>query len=216
MGTPLSAVAQIRRATLRSDTQDALRSRIVDGRLPPGDNVVERDLSRELGISRTPLREALIGLEAGGLLRAEPQRGFFVLELSVEEAREIYSLIAMLEAFAVEQGRPAVSESLSEINRRFRAAAGRAQAVQYDREWHEELIQHCGLPRTAAILHDLRTAAARYEFRFFSGARVIAESARQHNRILRALHAKDYAAAATFVKQNWEQGLKWVESNFHR
>jgi len=215
MESPASAVPQIRRATLRSDTLDALRSRIVDGRLPPGDNVVERDLSRELGISRTPLREALVGLEAGGLLRAEPQRGFFVLELSVAEAREIYSLTAMLEAFAVEQGRPAVSQKLNELNRKFRAA-GRTEAVQFDREWHEELIRQCGLARTAAILHDLRTAAARYEYRFFSGARVIAESARQHNRILRALHAEDYGAAATLVKQNWEQGLQWVESNFHR
>ena len=69
--------------TLRAKTLEALRARLIDGRLSPGTNVVERDLSTALGVSRTPLREALLGLEGEGLLRAAPQRGFFVLDLSL-------------------------------------------------------------------------------------------------------------------------------------
>ena len=142
---------------------------------------MERNLSQALGISRTPLREALLGLEAEGLLRAEPERGFFVAALSVEEAREIYPLIGALEALAIERGRPTVLDGADD--QRFRAAKDQAQAVERDREWHETLIGRCGTPRMAAILQGLRTAAGRYEYRFFSGRHVIAESARQHGEI---------------------------------
>jgi DNA-binding GntR family transcriptional regulator len=186
----------------------------VDGRLAPGSNVVERDLSAGLGVSRTPLREALLGLEAEGLLRAEPQRGFFVLELSLGEAKELYPLIGSLEAFAVGQGKPSGAGALDDINRRFRAASNPADAVRHDRDWHEELIRQCQLPRTAAMLESLRTAAARYEYRFFSGRKVIVESARQHADVARALNRKQYSRAAALLKHNWEQGLQWVEQQF--
>jgi len=212
----VNAAAGSQRTTLRRNTRDALRSRIVDGRLLPGANIVERQLGKDLGVSRTPLREALLGLEAQGLLRAEPQRGFFVLEMSINEAREIYPLIGLVEAFAVEQGKPPASDHLKRLNKRFRTAIGPAQAVQRDREWHEELLRQCQLPHTAATLEGLRTAAARYEYRFFTGRRVIAESARQHHSILDALRRRQYSRAAILIKRNWEQGLQWVERNFSR
>jgi DNA-binding GntR family transcriptional regulator len=206
----------IPRTTLRVETQQALRARIVDGRLAAGSNVVERDLSQALGVSRTPLREALLGLEGEGLLRVEPQRGFFVAGLSVAEARELYTLIGALEALAIERGRPGSTPRLAEINRKFSAAKDAAAAVTHDRDWHETLIQQCNLPRSAAILEVLRTAAARYEYRFFSGRGAIPESARQHDDIVCALQRSRFANAATLVKRNWEQGLQWVERNFHQ
>jgi DNA-binding GntR family transcriptional regulator len=216
MAVPAAPETAIRRTTLRSETQAAVRARIVDGRLGPGANVVERNLSQTLGISRTPLREALLGLEAEGLLRVEPQRGFFVAALSVEEAREIYPLIGALEALAIERGRPTVLDGLDEINQRFRAAKDQAQAVERDREWHEALIGRCGTPRMAAILQGLRTAAGRYEYRFFSGRHVIAESARQHGEIAKELRRARHGRAAMLLKSNWEEGLKWIEKGFRR
>jgi DNA-binding GntR family transcriptional regulator len=199
------------RTTLRGDTQQRLRTLIVDGRLPPGANVIERHLSAQLGVSRTPLREALLGLEAEGLLRAEPGRGFFVADLSVREARELYPLIATLESTAVESGRPAGVEPLASVNSRFRAAMTAESALIWDREWHEELLRQCDRPRTAAILEDLRTAAARYEFRFFSNAVAIAISAHQHTAILRSIRKTRYGDAAAVLRKNWQQGLRWVE-----
>jgi DNA-binding GntR family transcriptional regulator len=209
-------IGQLPRTTLRTETQQALRARIVDGRLAAGSNVVERDLSQALGVSRTPLREALLGLEGEGLLRAEPQRGFFVAGFSVEEARELYPLIGTLEALAIERGRAQSISHLKEINRKFRTAKDAAAAVAHDREWHETLIHQCALPRSVAILEVLRTAAARYEYRFFAGRSAIRESARQHDRIARALQRKRFKSAASLLKRNWEQGLQWVERNFQK
>jgi DNA-binding GntR family transcriptional regulator len=202
------------RTTLRAETRDAVRARILDGRLAPGANVVERDLSDTLGVSRTPLREALLGLQAEGLLRLEPQRGFFVADLTVTEARELYPLIGSLEALAVTRGRPGHTDPLAGINAEFRAARDQQHALRSDRAWHEALLDQCGAPRTAAILRPLRTAASRYEYRFFSGRAAIAESARQHDAIARALKRKRFAEAAGLLRHNWEQGLQWVERSF--
>jgi DNA-binding GntR family transcriptional regulator len=199
---------------LRAEVRQALRDRIVDGRLAPGVNLVERELSTGLHVSRTPVREALLALQAEGLVRAEPQRGFFVAGLSVHEARELYTLLGALEAIAVERGRPAPSAALEAVNRRFSRATARAGAVELDREWHERLIRLCGLPRTAAIAEVLRTAVARYEYQFFSGPGVIAESARQHESIMRAIEGRRYHTAAALVRRNWEKGLGWVERWF--
>src|ERR1700722_19853967 len=140
------------RANLRIETRDVLRRRLIEGRLVPGANVVERELSKELGVSRTPLREALLGLEVEGLLRSEPQRGFFVQELSIEDARELYQLIGLLEAFSVENGKPPANARLVRLNEKFGDACTPAEAIQCDRDWHEELIHQCRVPRAASIL----------------------------------------------------------------
>jgi DNA-binding GntR family transcriptional regulator len=204
----------VRRTTLRAETREALRARIIDGRLPPGANLGERDLSDALGVSRTPLREALLGLEAEGLLRLEAQRGFFVTDLTVAEAREIYPLIWTLEALAMQRRRPADADALAAINDRFRRTADPQQALAWDRAWHEELVRQCGASRTAAVLEPLRTAASRYEYRFFSGRTAVVESARQHDAIGTALKRRRDAEAARLIRQNWEQGLQWVERSF--
>lgn len=210
----MTSDAPVLRTTLRAETREAIRARIVDGRLPPGANVVERDLSETLGVSRTPLREALLGLQAEGLLSLEPQRGFFVAPLSVAEARELYPLIGSLEALAVRRGRPAGVAALAAINAAFRGARDQQPAVRADRAWHEALLERCGSPRTAAILGPLRAAASRYEYRFFSGRHAILESARQHDAIADAIAHQRYARAADLLQRNWEQGLQWVERSF--
>jgi DNA-binding GntR family transcriptional regulator len=210
----VTAPVPVLRTTLRAETRDAVRARILDGRLPPGANVIERDLSVSLGVSRTPLREALLGLQAEGLLRLEPQRGFFVASLSVAEARELYPLIGSLEALAVKRGRPADVGPLAAINAGFRGARDQQHAVRADRAWHEALLERCGAPRTAAILEPLRAAASRYEYRFFSGRAAILESARQHDAIAHALERRRFAQAVDLLQQNWEQGLQWVERSF--
>jgi DNA-binding GntR family transcriptional regulator len=206
----------VRRTTLRAESRAALRARIIDGRLPPGANVGERDLSDALGVSRTPLREALLGLEAEGLLRLEAQRGFFVTDLTVSEAREIYPLIWTLEGLAIQRGRPTDAETLAAINERFRQAQDQQQALTWDRAWHEELVRQCEASRTAALLEPLRTAASRYEYRFFSGRTAVAESARQHDAIAASLKRRRCREAIRLIRQNWEQGLQWVERSFAR
>jgi DNA-binding GntR family transcriptional regulator len=204
----------IRRTSLRDAAKDRVRALIVANDLVPRANVVERDLSARIGVSRTPLREALLALEGEGLLVSRPGRGFFVADLSVDEARELYPLIATLEGMAVRRGRPADLSGLRDLNGRFRRASNAALALGADRDWHEALIDRCGTPRTAALLSPLRIVAARYEYRYFSSAAAIRASADQHDRVIHLLQRGRVAQAASLVEENWGQGLQWVEKHF--
>src|SRR4051812_10615382 len=91
-GEPLSAIV------LRT-----LREAIIDGRLAPGEAVVEAQLSRQLGVSRAPLREALSSLENEGLIVSVPWRGAFVAPLTERGVTELQAFRRLLEVFAAEQ-----------------------------------------------------------------------------------------------------------------
>jgi len=90
------------RRPLRNDVQRAIRERIVDARLPAGASLNENRLAAELGISRTPLREAMLGLEATGFLTSIMGRGFRVPELDSEEFRDLATILSRLAPLAVE------------------------------------------------------------------------------------------------------------------
>jgi DNA-binding GntR family transcriptional regulator len=202
------------RANLRDGAKDRLRALIVTGGLPPGANVVERELSARIGVSRTPLREALLALEGEGLLVSHPGRGFFVADLSVDEARELYPVIGTLEAMAVRRGHLADLSGLRDLNLQFRRASNPARALGADRGWHEALVARCVTPRIAALLTPLRIVAARYEYRYFSRAAAIRASADQHDRVIDLLERGRFTQAASLVEENWDQGLQWVEKHF--
>src|SRR5690348_10756274 len=79
---------------------EALKGRLVSGDLQPGDRIVIDDICAELGISRTPVREALLALEREGLVRIIPRQGYFVTEISYREALDAYQLRFILEPIA--------------------------------------------------------------------------------------------------------------------
>jgi DNA-binding GntR family transcriptional regulator len=87
-------------APLRLQVLDRLRQGIISGRLAPGARITERELTEMLGVSRTVIREALRQLETEGLIANVPNKGPVVRELSLGEAKDLYSIRAVLEGFA--------------------------------------------------------------------------------------------------------------------
>ena len=79
---------------------ELIRQAIVDGRLPPGQRLKEEELARELGISRTPVREALLILQTEGLVDAAPNRGAVVRSHDADDLEDLYQLRALLEGYA--------------------------------------------------------------------------------------------------------------------
>jgi len=92
------------RRPLRDDVQRAIRERLVDGRLAPDSSLNENRLAAELGISRTPLREAMLGLEAAGFLTSAMGRGFRAPALRAAEFRDLAAVLARLLPLAIESG----------------------------------------------------------------------------------------------------------------
>ena len=93
---------QIHPVSLRDQVVEQVREAIIEGRLKPGDHIVKEDLTDIMGVSRTPIREALLLLEQEGLVISYPNRGFFVRIFSVEDVTHIFSMRTMLENFAGE------------------------------------------------------------------------------------------------------------------
>ncbi len=94
---------EIRPVNLREQVVEQVRQAIIEGRLRPGDHMVEATLTKQLGVSRTPLREALILLEREGLVETVPNRGTFVRRYSEADIEDIFSIRVALENFAAER-----------------------------------------------------------------------------------------------------------------
>ena len=115
----------LERTTTPEGVYRVLRAAILDGTVPPGGQLRERDISSDLGISRSPLREALTRLEEEGLIVRVPFRGAFVVEVSAEEVAEISSVRLLVEPYAGELAadalrgseRPRLMEALEELRR---------------------------------------------------------------------------------------------------
>lgn len=94
--------SQIHPISLREQVVEQIRTAIIEGRLKPNDHIVETTLTQQLGVSRTPVREALILLERDGLIVSYPHRGSFVRDFTVQDVDDIFSMRTTLENFAGE------------------------------------------------------------------------------------------------------------------
>src|SRR5437016_5536138 len=135
---------------VRDNLSDALanelRNRIVDGRLPAGERINEVHLSAALGVSRTPLREALNRLALEGALINRPRIGYTVRPLTLEEFEQVYDVRPLLDPEALRlAGLPSPEglKRLRALNRRIEHARDPDTVISLDDEWHLELIAPC-------------------------------------------------------------------------
>ena len=144
------------------DAYRLIRSRILDNVYPPGHQALEQSLATELGISRTPVREALIRLEKEGLVAVIPRHGMRVLPVSPTDMKEIYEILTALEGMAAEllaKRRPSDAE-LAPLERASRDMARALRAgdleawAEADARFHRQLIDLAGNRLLAeAVLH---------------------------------------------------------------
>lgn len=191
---------------LREAACARLRSRIVAGELKPGARLTEAPLAAALGVSRTPLREALLRLAAEGLVVAEPDRGFSVSSLTEREVREIYPMLGVLEALALEEsGRllAAAAGRLGRIGQRVARAGAPGAAIGQDTAFHEALVAHCPNRRLVAAIGALRSSIERYERLYMADQALVAQSAAQHDEIVQRIAAGDVVAAAAALREHY-------------
>jgi DNA-binding GntR family transcriptional regulator len=121
------------RKPLREDLHKEILARIGDGRLPAGQRINESRLSADLGISRTPLREAMLGLEAQGFLGSDMGRGFLVPMLCSEEFIEIQAVLSHLKPFALSLALPVPPPRIMELQNLLKRAQMKAREISPDR-----------------------------------------------------------------------------------
>jgi len=212
--TYAAARPSIIRTPLRTEVRRLLLTGLLHGDPAPGSGINEAELAARLGVSRTPLREALLDLEREGLIAIAPGRGFSVQPLTTRDAEEIYPILSSLEALALDQISklpPIRLKELDALNARLEAARGDAeQALALDREWHATLLADCSNRRLLSLLESLKNQAYRYEFAFMRYSGKVASSVGQHRDIVRALRRGDRAAAGALLNANWIASLDFL------
>lgn len=187
---------------------------MTDGELEPGQTITEAGLSKTLGVSRTPVREALLQLEAEGVLQSTPARGFTVRELSTQEAAELYPILSALEALAVRTTPDPIDvKRLNEIDAQLAAADEPVQRWKLDTAFHETMIAACPNQSLRALITRLRVTMSRYEIEYM---RRLGEwkhtYGTRHTPIIDALATGDLDRADEAIWQNWAQSLHAVRT----
>jgi DNA-binding GntR family transcriptional regulator len=204
--------------TVAEAAAEAVRAMIGRGTIKAGANIHEGRLAEQLGVSRTPLREALNRLCATGLVELQPRRGFFATALSADELRDAYRLRPILDCAALEAaGLPDAARlaRLKALNARFAAADDTEQRIDLDDSFHLALIAGCGNALQLDLIRMLMARTRRYEMAYFSEAATIEQSGDEHARIIAALEAGDLEAAVAALRANLSSGLapmlRWLK-----
>ena len=200
-----------RRANIAQTLVDEVRAMIVDGRLAEGERVNEVHLAARLGVSRTPLREALGRLAAEGALTSSPRIGYFVRLLTVEELEQIYPIRALLDPEALRLSGIPPGKRLRELeaaNERIGRARNAAEVIRSDDAWHRLLVMDCPNAVLIALIEHFMLRTRRYELALMRERRHVRTAGDDHRRILDSLAAGDLARACEELRRNMENGIE--------
>src|SRR5262245_1063937 len=197
------------RRLLRDEAYARLRDAILDGTLEPGEQLKDAELSDWLGLSRTPIREALARLEEYGLVETAPNRYTRVAPLTRRDATDAFPVVAALHALAASLGVPRISDdevaSMRAANEEFGKALRKGdveRAVATDDRFHAVLVQASANREIARSLERLMPKIRRLEQARF-GSLAGRRSVEQHERIVALSAARKTAEAAEAVRENW-------------
>ena len=201
------------RRTLVDDACDRLREWIFDGRLSPDDDLSEPRLAALLGISRTPVREAIARLGHEGLVEVDAGKGFSIARADAALVREIYPIIAALEAMALRLSAPdrlPDVASLRAVNDQIRAGLRTERLFALDKELHTLLAAGCPNARLLGALEQHRALARRFDGASRRGMHKPVESREEHAAIIDDIERKRIDRAAQRIEQHYLNGIEVV------
>jgi DNA-binding GntR family transcriptional regulator len=192
--------------TLKKVAYDYLYDSIVNNKLPPGAAIVERDISNMLGISRTPVREALKQLESEGLIWHFPLRGTFVSEVTTQDVEEIFSLREVLEETALKTAIHEIrDEELCELEALLNSLDDNTPYEKYynsDRELHNLIIRNGHNKRLIQFLNTLNSQIERLRRISALTPKRLQKSKQEHLEIIKVLKQRDFEKTAEILKKH--------------
>lgn len=214
----------LKRRTVTSDVADFIRQKIIDGTYKGGELIRQEALAAELGVSRIPVREALLQLEAEGLVTIHTHRGAMVAILSPDDARDIFEARALFEPFMLREAMKlrtqadvlAVRQVLTRYENAIRNEASPEELSSLNWALHVMMVEPAKRPRMMAILTSLHHSADRY-----LRVQINVEEARQraladHHNIVDAYAGGDAKKACKLMEQHIRVALDDVMERLKR
>jgi len=205
---------KIKRTFVRHEAYLKLRDWILQGTLAPGVQLRDKELAEQLGVSRTPIREALLRLEDEGLVQTKPNRSTLVSSIDFHNAFYLYSIVWTLECLALSQAFGSLTDNhiqkMIEANERFlkkMKTRDRLAAVEADHDFHTVYIQLSQNEELEKIISELKTKLKRLDLYYFDKIKDAALSYDEHKKIIEALQRRDLAAAMHAVEHNWKNSF---------
>jgi len=209
-----------------TEIADWIRDRIRKGRFVPGQRLVEIDIIRQTGASRSKVREALRLLEGEGLVQNEEFKGASVRSASIEEVRQIYRARIALEGIAAADFVTHASKeqfsrlcALHEELERCVSEGAPERFGKLNTEWHETLVLGSGNLAIADVLKRLSVPIHRLIFESFYSAERLKTAIADHRAILDAIASGEPAAAEAAMRKHIQDGfatLAYLDGEFHR
>ena len=200
---------------LREAVYYAIREGILLGKLSPDERLMEMHLANELGVSRTPVREALRLLETDGLVKMIPNKGAIVAKISPRDLLEVMEVRLALEQLAVRKACRSIT--LLQLNQmrsalsRFRESLelnDRAGSARSDEEFHRIIADAAQNRMLQTLLSQIREQVFRYRLESLKAESAHKELVRQHEQILTSLEERDEEKVQTFMREHIRMQLE--------
>lgn len=194
--------------SLSQMTERYLEADIIEGRLPPGTRLNPEEIAKRLGISKSPVREALILLHREGLVTSKPRSVFIVSEISLADLHEIYPIRAALNALMVKivvssAAAATTAERLRQLLEPMRRAMSNGDVLGYfhaNTDFYKEMMESCPNGRLRTMWRKLSSQVARFRFLLMSQPGHIKQSFREHERLVKAMRAGDAERASKLAE----------------
>ncbi|GGY02979.1 transcription regulator [Litchfieldella qijiaojingensis] len=189
---------------------DDLRRRILSGEFQGGAQLRQDALASDYDVSRIPVREALLNLEAEGLVEFIPHRGAFATELSVATIRELFDLRVLLETYLLERAIPNMTEAnltaAGQVLDKYDAALDSGSQIdnwsEYNFAFHKALYAPAELPETMSMVTHLNTKSDRYIRMQLLYTKGIEKAEREHHALLELCRERKAKEACELLRQH--------------
>jgi len=202
---------------LRELVFEALREAILKGVLKPGERLMEIQLAEEMGVSRTPVREAIRKLELEGLVAMVPRKGAYVASLSMKDIIEVFEIRSALEGLAAELAAERITDGeLEELERYLVRITESIEAgdlslvVAVDTDFHSQLYKASRNERLAQIINNLREQIQRFRTTSLSLPGRMQAALEEHKKIVDAISSRD----GTLARRLAEEHIENAENSF--